>query len=82
MLNIVKMTNKTEALNIPEWKIDMSRNFIKRTIFADGFDDEFFQRLKEINSPAKSNAPSEEEGGWFKMFVNAHDVIFILYGRY
>ena len=45
------MTNKTEALNIPEWKIDMSRNFIKRTIFADGFDDEFFQRLKEINSP-------------------------------
>ena len=61
MLNIVKMTNKTEALNIPEWKIDMSRNFIKRTIFADGFDDEFFQKLKEINSPAKSNAPSEEE---------------------
>ena len=26
-----------------------------------GFNNEFFQKLKEINSPVKSNSPAEEE---------------------
>ena len=37
-------------VDIPEWKLEMSRRFISRTIFGDGFSEESRRQSKEMKA--------------------------------
>ena len=69
---MAQIWNNTKV-DIPEWKLEMSKRFISRTIFGDGFDEEGRRKSKEIK--AKEDKEKEEEPSFVKKIICIRPVL-------